>query len=152
MSDTTLRARRDDWERIGVFATLVEEALGAYDKIIGLDLTEAAVDGSQHKAPMGGDGTGPNPTDRGKSGWKWSLLTDRGGIPVGWATDGANRHDTVLFAATLEAAGRRGLVCDIETPCTSTVAMTPRPSDRSAVRSASRTSSVPASAGAVNQE
>lgn len=115
VSDTTLRARRDEWEAIGVFQTLVEEALRAYDKIIGLDFTETAVDGSQHKAPMGGEGTGPNPTDRGKSGWKWSLLTDRDGIPVGWATDGANRHDTVLFASTLEAARRRGLLRDIET-------------------------------------
>jgi transposase len=70
VSDTTLRARRDEWEAIGVFATLVEEALRAYDKIIGLDLTETAADGSQHKAPVGGEGTGPNPTDRGKSGWK----------------------------------------------------------------------------------
>jgi transposase len=115
VSDTTLRARRDEWEKIGIFTTVVEEALRAYAKILGFDLSETAVDGSQHKAPMGGEGTGGNPTDRGKSGWKWSLLTDRVGIPVGWATDGANRHDTVLFAATLEAAGRRGLVCDIET-------------------------------------
>jgi len=115
VSDTTLRARRDEWESIGVFDMLVEEALSAYDKIIGLDLTETAVDGSQHKAPMGGEGTGPNPTDRGKSGWKWSLLTDRAGIPIGWTTDGANRHDTVLFSTTLEPAVRRGLLCDIET-------------------------------------
>src|SRR5664280_1930532 len=114
VSDTTLRARRDEWESIGVFDMLVEEALSAYDKIIGLDLTETAVDGSQHKAPMGGEGTGPNPTDRGKSGWKWSLLTDRAGVPIGWTTDGANRHDTVLFAATLEPATQRGLLSDIE--------------------------------------
>jgi len=115
VSDTTLRARRDEWETIGVFDKLVDEALSAYDKVIGLDLTETAVDGSQHKAPIGGEGTGPNPTDRGKSGWKWSLLTDRAGIPIGWTTDGANRHDTVLFAATLEPAKQRGLLGDIET-------------------------------------
>lgn len=115
VSDTTLRGRRDEWESIGVFDKLVDEALRAYDKIIGLDLTETAVDGSQHKAPMGGQGTGPNPTDRGKSGWKWSLLTDRSGIPIGWTTDGANRHDTVLFTPTLDQATRRGLLGDIET-------------------------------------
>ena len=115
VSDTTLRARRDEWEAMGVFDKLVDQALHAYDKVIGLDLTETAVDGSQHKAPMGGEGTGPNPTDRGKSGWKWSLLTDRAGIPIGWTTDGANRHDTVLFSATLEPAKHRGLLNDIET-------------------------------------
>lgn len=115
VSDTTLRARRDEWESVGVFDKIVDEALRAYDKIIGLDLSEVAVDGSQHKAPMGGEGTGPNPTDRGKSGWKWSLLTDRSGIPIGWTTDGANRHDVVLFTTTLEPAVQRGLLCDIET-------------------------------------
>ena len=80
VSDTTLRARRDEWIAAGVFDAVVEEALAAFDRIVGLDLTEVAVDGSAHKAPSGGPGTGRNPTDRGKSGWKWSLLTDRAGI------------------------------------------------------------------------
>src|SRR5665811_2305345 len=31
---------------------------------------------SLHKAPCGGEGTGPNPTDRAKIGWKWSIATD----------------------------------------------------------------------------
>src|ERR1035437_5894653 len=31
---------------------------------------------SLHKAPCGGEGTGPNPTDRAKIGWKWSVATD----------------------------------------------------------------------------
>jgi hypothetical protein len=31
-------------------------------------------------------------------------LTGRAGIPIGWTTDGANRHDTVLFSTTLEPA------------------------------------------------
>jgi len=115
VSDTTLRARRDEWETAGVFAALVEEALGAYDKVIGLDLSEVAVDGSQHKAPRGGEGTGPNPVDRGKCGWKWSMLTDRAGIPLGWSTDGAHRHDTILFGPTLEAAKSRGLLVEVET-------------------------------------
>jgi transposase len=115
VSDTTLRGRRDEWQAAGVFAAVVEEALRSYDRIIGLDLSEAAVDGSQHKAPRGGEGTGPNPVDRGRSGWKWSLLTDRAGIPIGWATDGANRHDTVLFEPTLEDAAMRGLLIDVET-------------------------------------
>ncbi len=59
--------------------------------IIGLDLTKVAVDGCQHKAPCGGEGTGPDPTDRAKLGWKWSIASERNGIPTEWATDGANR-------------------------------------------------------------
>lgn len=51
---------------------------------------------------MGGK-TGPNPTDRGKSGVKRSILTEAKGVPVGLAVDGANRHDMKLFRATVEA-------------------------------------------------
>ena len=115
VSDTTLRARRDEWTAAGVFEDPLTEAIAAYDRVVGLDLSEVAVDGSQHKAPCGGPGTGRNPTDRGKSGWKWSLLCDRAGIPVGWAADGANRHDQTLFEPTPDAAADRGLLEDIET-------------------------------------
>lgn len=115
VSDTTARTRRNEWEAAGVFERLIEEAICAYDKIIGLDLSDVAIDGSIHKAPGKGEGSGPNPTDRGRSGWKWSLATDRSGIPIGWATDGANRHDQKLLDATLGAVLRRGLLDDVAT-------------------------------------
>ena len=34
-SDTTLRARRDEWVDAGVFDALADEALRAYDRIVG---------------------------------------------------------------------------------------------------------------------
>ena len=49
-----------------------------------------------------GKKTGPNPTDRAKSGVKRSLLTEAAGIPVAVAVDGANRHDVKLVRETLE--------------------------------------------------
>ena len=112
-SDTTLRARRDEWIEAGVFDALADEALRAYDRIVGLDLSDAAVDGSIHKAPCGGEGTGKSPVDRGKSGWKQSLLCDRAGIPVAWVADAANRNDCTLFEPTVAAA--EGLAADVET-------------------------------------
>jgi hypothetical protein len=75
---------RDEWLAAGVFERIANEAIAAYDRVIGLDLSDVAVDGSLHKAPAGGEGTGKNPTDRAKLGWKWSILTDRVGIPIGW--------------------------------------------------------------------
>jgi transposase len=114
-SETTLRRRRDEWVAAGAFQHLVEEAIKAFDKVIGLDLTEVSVDGSLHKAPMGGEGTGPNPTDRGKTGWKWSVATDANGVPIGWVTEGANRNDSILLAPTLDDVKKRGLLFDIET-------------------------------------
>lgn len=115
VSDTTVRDRRDEWIEAGVFDAIATEAISGYDRIIGLALDDVSVDGSLHKAPAGGEGTGKNPTDRGKLGWKWSVLTDRNGIPIGWTIDGANRNDSVLLAPTLDDAAARGLLEEIET-------------------------------------
>ena len=115
VSDTTLRARRDEWIAAGVFDQLVAEVRAAFDRIIGLDLSDVSIDGSLHKAPYGGEGTGPNPTDRAKLGWNWSVASERGGIPIGWAIDGANRNDIRLLEPTLDAVAANGLLVDIET-------------------------------------
>jgi transposase len=115
ISDTTVRSRRDEWVRAGIYDQLANEALLAYDKVIGIDCSDVAVDGSLHKAPGGGEGTGPNPTDRAKRGWKWSIVTDRVGIPIGWSTEGANRNDSVLLEPTLADADERGWLDQIVT-------------------------------------
>jgi transposase len=115
VSDTTLRSRRDEWVTAGVFDGLRDEAMAAYDRIIGLDLSEVALDGSIHKAPCGGEGTGRSPVDRAKLGWKWSIATDANGIPVGWAIGGANRNDVTLLQPTLADVARAGLLVEIET-------------------------------------
>jgi putative transposase len=44
---------------------------------------------------------GKNPTDRGKSGTKRSVLTDGGGVPIGLAVEGAHRNDFKMARATL---------------------------------------------------
>lgn len=49
-----------------------------------------------------GKKTGRNPTDRGKSGTKRSLLTDGAGVPLAVEVSGANTHDKRLVEATLE--------------------------------------------------
>lgn len=115
VSDTTVRDRRDEWIDAGVFDAIANEAIAAYDRIIGIDLSDVSVDGSLHKSPCGGEGTGPNPTDRGKLGWKWSILTDRFGIPIGWTIDGANRNDSIMLEPTLDDAAGRGLLAEIDT-------------------------------------
>ena len=115
VSDTTLRARRDEWIDAGVFESLKTEALAAFDRIIGLTSTTWRWTGSLHKAPYGGEGTGPNPTDRAKLGWKCSVASERHGIPVGWAIDGANRNDVRMLEPTLDAVADAGLLADIGT-------------------------------------
>lgn len=51
---------------------------------------------------MGGK-IGPNPTDRGKTGVKRSLLTEGQGVPIALSVAGANRHDMKLVRPTLES-------------------------------------------------
>jgi transposase len=101
-SATTIRARRDEWIRLGVFAALKQIALDAYDRIVGLDLDDVAVDGCITKAPGGGEIAGPSPVDRRKQGMKRSLLVDGYGIPLGRVLAGAHRHDSPLLAPTLD--------------------------------------------------
>lgn len=101
-SATTLRRRRDEWIEAGVMAELRELALEAYDKIIGLKLSDVAVDCCITKAPCGGDKAGRNPVDRGKQGIKRSTLVDAKGIPLGAVAAPANRHDSPLLGETLD--------------------------------------------------
>jgi len=54
-----------------------------------------------------GDHTGPNPTDRAKSGVKRHILTDARGVPVGMKITAANVHDKWMVGATLDAVPLR---------------------------------------------
>jgi transposase len=102
-SDTTLRRRRDEWIDLGVMERLREMALAAYDRTIGLELFDVAVDGCITKAPCGGEKAGRSPVDRGKRGVKRSTAVDANGIPLGIVTAPANRHDSPLLTKTLDA-------------------------------------------------
>jgi hypothetical protein len=62
---------------------LREICLAAYDHLIGLELSEVAVDGCVTKAPCGGQKAGKNPVDRGKRGIERSMAVDASGIPLG---------------------------------------------------------------------
>ncbi|WP_235432402.1 IS5 family transposase [Nostocoides japonicum] len=105
-SATTIRTRRDEWIAAGVFTTLEQLCLEAYDRVVGLDLEHVTVDGCLVKAPCGGEVAGRSPVDRGKLGTKRSVMTDRAGIPIGCVTAPANRHDSPLLRPTLERLGR----------------------------------------------
>jgi len=101
-SATTLRERRSEWIRAGIFADLKTIARESYDRIVGLVLEEIAVDGCITKAPGGGECAGRSPVDRGKLGMKRSLMVEGRGIPLGRVLAPANRHDSPLLAPTLD--------------------------------------------------
>jgi transposase len=108
-SATTLRRRRDEWIEAGVVEALQESALESYDRIVGLELADVAVDGCITKAPCGGEKAGKSPVDRGKRGIKRSTMVDASGIPLGVVSAPANRHDSPLLAPTLDALEALGL-------------------------------------------
>jgi hypothetical protein len=100
-SDATIRRRLKEWAALGVGEQVHTLALQGYDRMIGLDLDDLAVDGCITKAPSGGEVAGRSPVDRGKQGLKRSLVTDAAGIPLHVVSAGANRHDAPLLGATL---------------------------------------------------
>src|SRR3954467_7643983 len=102
-SASTLRRRRDEWTRLGVFDQLRLAALDAYDAMIGLDLTDVCVDGCITKAVCGGECAGRSPVDRAKGGLKRSQLTDGAGIPLAAVSAPANTVDHTLLTDTIDA-------------------------------------------------
>jgi len=104
-SATTIRDRRDEWIELGLFARLELLILAAYDRMVGLDLGELAIDGCITKAPCGGQHAGRSPVDRGKQGRKRSVVTEARGIPLGAVHAGA-KHPR--FAAAWTHLGHLG--------------------------------------------
>ncbi len=92
-----------EWLEAGVFSELWRQGLVAYEALVGIKWRWLAMDGAMGKAPLGGEKTGPNPTDRGKKGTKKSLLTDGRGAPLGVSVAGANINDHKLMEETLQA-------------------------------------------------
>lgn len=91
------------WVRAGVFKRMWQAGLAEFDGLKGIVWKWQAVDGAITKAPLGGEKTGKNPTDRGKSGTKRSLLVNEQGLPLGLVVSGAHTPDGKLLEKTLLA-------------------------------------------------
>jgi len=100
---STAHDRYQEWVEAEVFLKLWQAGVEQFDELKEIDWAWLSMDGAMTKAPLGGEDTGPNPTDRAKSGVKRSLLTEGHGVPVGLAVDGANRHDMKLVRETIES-------------------------------------------------
>ncbi len=67
-SSSSAHRRFQEWAEAGVFEEFWRQGLLAYDAEHGIDWEWLASAGAMGKAPLGGDETGPNPTDRAKRG------------------------------------------------------------------------------------
>src|SRR3954453_6573458 len=110
VSGSTLRRRLSEWSTTAllrrVHTALVrmvrsgpEAAAAAWDVV---------VDSCSVRAKHGGELTGPNPTDRGKSGTKYHVVAATDGTPLGAEPSAPNVHDTRLLAHLLRLAQAAG--------------------------------------------
>jgi putative transposase len=99
---STAHDRFQEWVKAGVFLTLWQRGVDQFDELKGIDWAWLSMDGAMTKAPLGGEDTGPNPTDRSKGGVKRSVVTEGHGVPIGVAIAGANRHDMKLVRKSIE--------------------------------------------------
>jgi transposase len=89
----TCRNYLRQWHEAGVWLKLHALLLAELNGADQIDWERALIDASFAKAPEGGEDTGPNPTDRGKSGSKHHVLTDAQGIPLNATTTAANVNE-----------------------------------------------------------
>ena len=67
-TSSSAHRRFQEWAEADVFAEFWRQGLLAYDELQGVDWEWLSCDGAMGKAPLGGEATGPNPTDRAKKG------------------------------------------------------------------------------------
>jgi transposase len=78
------------WHRGGVWRQLHAILLAELKGADAIDWERALIDASFAEAPEGGEDTGPNPTDRGRSGSKHHVMTDAQGVPLSATVTAAN--------------------------------------------------------------
>src|SRR6201981_798067 len=91
------------WHRAGVWRKLHALLLAELNGTDQIDWERALIDASFAKAPEGGEDTGPNPTDRSKSGSKHHVLTDAQGIPLNATVTAANVNEVTQVFNVLTA-------------------------------------------------
>lgn len=65
---STAHDRFQEWVGAGVFLRLWKAGVERFAELRGIDWAWLSMDGAMTKAPLGGEDTGKNPTDRGKKG------------------------------------------------------------------------------------
>jgi putative transposase len=93
VSSSTAHARLQQWQESGIFAAIMTEMVKFYHKRRQIRWQWQAMDAKLCPAPLGGEQTGRNPTDRGKRGSKIHILVDQRGAPLAVCLSAANRHD-----------------------------------------------------------
>lgn len=103
VASSVLHARFQTWQQQGRFAKIMQVLVRFYGRTRGVQWQWQAIDSRTSAAPLGGEATGKNPTDRAKRGSKLHILVDQRGAPVAVYITGANRHDKCAVEAVVLA-------------------------------------------------
>ena len=96
------------WAQEGRFAKMMEVVLRFYNRTRRIQWTWQSIDSRSGAAPLGGQATGKNPTDRARSGSKIHLLVDQRGAPIAVRITGANAADkTMVRELVIAIAAKR---------------------------------------------
>jgi putative transposase len=90
---SVIHERFQTWQEMGIFAAMMREMVLYYQTEREIGWEWQSIDSKACPAPLGGEETGKNPTDRGKQGSKIHLLVDEQGAPLSLHVTGANEHD-----------------------------------------------------------
>jgi transposase len=93
------------WQRDGVWFRLHQALLQRLDDADKIDWSRAAVDSSFARAFGGVEGSGPNPTDRGRPGVKHHAMVDGRGVPLAGDVTAANVADVQELLPLADSAG-----------------------------------------------
>jgi putative transposase len=83
-SSSSAHRRFQEWTEAGLFEEFWRQGLLAYDELKGIEWEWLSCDGALGKAPLGGEQTGSNPTDRAKKG-----RSDRSSAKAGVSRSGS---------------------------------------------------------------
>ena len=90
---SVIHDRFQTWQKMGIFRGVLREMVAYYQQEREIGWQWQSIDSKSCPAPLGGQQTGRNPTDRGKQGSKIHLLVDEQGAPLALHITGANVHD-----------------------------------------------------------
>jgi len=101
VSSSVLHERFQTWQQKGVFVQIMQAMLRYYGRTRHVRWTWQSADSRSVPAPLGGKGTGKNPTDRAKLGGKIHILVDQRGAPLAIDVFGANHNEKWHVAALI---------------------------------------------------
>jgi transposase len=97
--------RLQAWQQAGVWFRLYQVLLDRLDDADKIDWARAAVDSTFARAFGGVEGSGKNPTDRGRPGVKQHVLVDAQGIPLAGEVTAANVPEIKELLPLVDSCG-----------------------------------------------